>query len=39
MIEEKLRIELENVFKKYKEIEKVILFGSRARKIISIIRM
>lgn len=31
MIEEKLRIELENVFKKYKEIEKVILFGSRAR--------
>lgn len=31
MIEEKLKIDLENIFKKYKEIEKVILFGSRAR--------
>ena len=31
MIEEKLRLELESIFKKYKEIEQVILFGSRAR--------
>ena len=31
MIEEKLKLELENIFKKYKEIEKVVLFGSRAR--------
>jgi len=31
MIEEKLKLELESIFKKYKEIEKVILFGSRAR--------
>ena len=31
MIEEKLRLELESIFKKYKEIEQVVLFGSRAR--------
>ena len=31
MIEEKLKSELETIFKQYKEIEKVILFGSRAR--------
>ncbi|MGL5712989.1 MAG: nucleotidyltransferase domain-containing protein [Paraclostridium sp.] len=32
MIEEKLKIQLQNIFKKYNEIEKVLLFGSRARK-------
>ncbi|MEG0799489.1 MAG: nucleotidyltransferase domain-containing protein [Bacilli bacterium] len=31
MIDEKLKIELKNIFKQYKEIEKVLLFGSRAR--------
>ena len=31
MIEDKLKIELENIFKEYSEIEKVVLFGSRAR--------
>lgn len=31
MIEEKLRLELDSIFKKYKEIEQVVLFGSRAR--------
>jgi predicted nucleotidyltransferase len=31
MIDEKLKLELQNIFKKYKEIEKVLLFGSRAR--------
>ena len=31
MIDDKLKLELENVFNKYSEIEKVILFGSRAR--------
>ena len=31
MIEEKLKLDLESIFKKYKEIEKVVLFGSRAR--------
>ena len=31
MIEEKLKLELDIIFKKYKEIEKVVLFGSRAR--------
>ena len=31
MIEDKLKLELESIFKKYKEIEKVVLFGSRAR--------
>ena len=30
-MEEKLKLELQSIFKKYKEIEKVILFGSRAR--------
>lgn len=30
-MEEKLKLELQKIFKKYKEIEKVILFGSRAR--------
>lgn len=31
MIDDKLRNELEVVFSRYKEIEKVLLFGSRAR--------
>jgi len=31
MIDEKLVIELKEIFRKYKEVEKVILFGSRAR--------
>lgn len=31
MIENKLKIQLEEIFIKYKEIEKVMLFGSRAR--------
>ncbi len=31
MLEEKLKNELQLIFSKYKEIEKVILFGSRAR--------
>ena len=30
-MEEKLKLELQSIFEKYKEIEKVILFGSRAR--------
>ena len=30
-MEEKLKLELQKIFEKYKEIEKVILFGSRAR--------
>lgn len=32
MIDEKLKLELQKIFKKYEEIEKVLLFGSRARK-------
>lgn len=31
MLEEKLKNELQLIFSKYKEIEKVLLFGSRAR--------
>lgn len=31
MIDEKLRIGLQDIFKRYLAIEKVILFGSRAR--------
>ncbi|AYD40696.1 nucleotidyltransferase domain-containing protein [Clostridium fermenticellae] len=31
MIDDKLKSELEVIFKKYVEIEKVLLFGSRAR--------
>jgi len=31
MIDEKLTIKLKTIFSKYREIEKVILFGSRAR--------
>ena len=31
MIDDKLRFELEKIFNKYLEIEKVLLFGSRAR--------
>lgn len=31
MISEKLKLELENIFSEYEEIEKVLLFGSRAR--------
>ena len=31
MIDEKLVVKLKEIFEKYKEIEKVILFGSRAR--------
>lgn len=31
MIEDKLKNELQTIFSKYKEIEKVLLFGSRAR--------
>lgn len=31
MIEDKLKDELQTIFSKYKEIEKVLLFGSRAR--------
>ena len=31
MIEKKLLLELNNIFKNYKEIERVLLFGSRAR--------
>lgn len=31
MIDDKLKLELENIFNRYSEIEKVILFGSRAR--------
>lgn len=32
MIDEKLKLELQKIFNKYEEIEKVLLFGSRARK-------
>lgn len=31
MLEDKLKNELKTIFSKYKEIEKVLLFGSRAR--------
>ncbi|MDU4860163.1 MAG: nucleotidyltransferase domain-containing protein [Terrisporobacter othiniensis] len=31
MIEDKLKNELQTIFSKYKEIEKVLLFGSRGR--------
>lgn len=31
MISEKLKLELKNIFSEYEEIEKVLLFGSRAR--------
>ena len=31
MIDDKLRKELEQIFVKYKEVDKVVLFGSRAR--------
>ncbi|WP_250675238.1 nucleotidyltransferase domain-containing protein [Paraclostridium ghonii] len=31
MISEKLKLELENIFSEYEEIEKVVLFESRAR--------
>ena len=31
MISEKLKLELKNIFSKYPEIDKVLLFGSRAR--------
>ena len=31
MLEDKLKNELQTIFSKYKEIEKVLLFGSRAR--------
>lgn len=32
MIDEKLKIQLQKVFEQYNEVEKVLLFGSRARK-------
>ena len=31
MLEERIKNELQTIFSKYKEIEKVLLFGSRAR--------
>ncbi|GAA0711437.1 hypothetical protein GCM10008904_23840 [Paraclostridium ghonii] len=31
MISEKLKLELENIFSEYEEIDKIVLFGSRAR--------
>lgn len=31
MIDNRLKLELQRIFKKYAEIEKVVLFGSRAR--------
>ncbi|MGL5694523.1 MAG: hypothetical protein ACRCXA_10630 [Peptostreptococcaceae bacterium] len=32
MIDEKIKVQLQNIFKIYNEVEKVLLFGSRARK-------